>query len=311
MNVKEDIINELHKPARRLFPRVATVLKGINDLHQADLVEMIPYSNENNGYKYILTVINCFTKVADAYPLKDKSAKSVTEAMRKYLKKNKTTIKHLQTDMGKEFYNSLFQKLIKEYDINHYSTYSEMKAAIVERFNRTLKSQMFKMFSKRGTFQWVEILPKLINTYNNKYHRTIGMKPNQVNKLNEKLVSERIKKQTLPKLEKRLPQKFLIGDQVRISKTRHIFSKKYFPNWSNEVFTIYRVQPTVPETYLLKDKSGEILHGSFYGHELLKSSAGDVYLIEKVLKQKGNKVLVRWVGFDKSSDSWINKKDIL
>lgn len=309
---KQQIINELHKPVRRFFPRRNTIVKGINDLHQADLVEMIPYSKENRGYKYIMTVINCFTKVADAYPLKNKSANTVAAAMKKYLLKNKNKVKNLQTDMGKEFYNTVFKNLMNEFKVNHYSTFSEMKAAIVERFNRTLKSDMYKRFSLRGSYKWYDMLAELIIKYNNRKHRTIKMKPNQVNTANEDVVRERIINVTTPKSEAKPPKKFNLGDTVRISKSKSIFSKKYFPNWTNEVFTIYKVQPTFPETYILKDNNGEILHGGFYGHELLKSNTGNVYLIEKILKRARNKVLVRWLGFDnKSKDEWINKSKLL
>lgn len=311
MSLKEKIINELHQPARRRFPRRATVLKGINDLYQADLVELRSYSRINRGYKYILTVINCFSKVADALPLKDKTAKSVTNAMLKIIKRNKNTIKHLQTDDGKEYFNNSFKLLMKKYNINHYSTKSEMKASIIERFNRTLKAAMFKMFSNRGKYLWYDILQSLINEYNNKYHRTIGMKPKDVSSQNESAVKERIKLQTQPKSEYRSSKRFFVNDKVRISKHKGVFDKRYFPNWSNEVFTVYRVQPTLPETYILKDKKGEILQGGFYGHELLKSAVGDVYLIEKVLKKKNDKLLVRWIGFDKTHDSWIPKSEIV
>jgi hypothetical protein len=311
MDFKSKIINELHKPARINFPRRNTVLKGLNDLYQADLVEIKPYSNINKGFKYILTVINCFSKKADAAPLKNKSGKAVTEAMETIIKRYKQPMKHLQTDDGKEFFNKNFKALMNKYDINHYSTYSDKKAAIIERFNRTIKGTMYKMFSNRGSHVWYDILPKLLKEYNDKYHRTIGMKPNQVNKRNEKNVLKRIIKQTTPKKEKRKPRKFNVGEEVRISKYKGIFSKKYLPNWTNEVFTVYKVQPTLPETYILKDKKGQLLQGGFYGHELLKSTVGDVYLVEKVLKRKKDQVLVRWLGFNESEDSWIPKKDLL
>ena len=137
------------------------------------------------------------------------------------------------------------------------------------------------------------------------------MKPNNVNKRNEKLVLDRIKRDTKPRDEKMSPRKFFVGEKVRISKYKGIFTKRYLPNWTNEVFTIHRVQPTVPETYILKDNAGEILLGGFYGHELLKSYVGDVYLVEKVLKRKNYKLYVRWIGFDKSHDSWISKTDLI
>lgn len=311
MELKTEIIKELHKPVRKNFPRRNTVLKGINDLYQADLVEVIPHSKINKGYKYILTVINCFTKVADALPLSNKTGKHVTNAMEKIIKRDKNKIKHLQTDDGKEYFNQWFDALMKKYKINHYSTNSDKKASIIERFNRTLKGSMYKHFSIKGTYVWYDVLAKLIRDYNNKFHRTIGMKPIDVSKDNEKIVMSRILKTTMPKIEKMQPKSFLIEDQVRISRHKTIFTKGYLPNWTNEVFTIYRVQPTFPETYILKDKTGEILQGSFYGHELLKSKTGNVYLVEKILRKKKDKVYVRWLGFDKTHDSWVDKKDLL
>ena len=310
-DLKEAIVNELHKSARVHFPRRNTVLKGINDLYQADLIEVKPHSKVNKGFKYILTIINCFTKVADALPLKDKTGKSVTDAMEIAIKRDKNQIKHLQTDDGKEYFNKDFTQLMDKYKINHYSTKSEKKAAIIERFNRTLKGAMYKFFSKRGSYVWFDILPDLINNYNNKYHRTIGMKPNEVNEKNAQTVLQRIKKNTMPKVEKMQPRKYNVNDKVRISKYKGVFTKKYLPNWTNEVFTIYKVQPTIPETYILKDNKGNLLQGAFYGHELLKSLVGDVYLVEKVLQRKKDMVKVRWLGFDKTEDSWIPIKDLV
>ena len=269
--LRHQIVDELHRPARRMFTRRHTVLKGIDDLYQADLVEMIPYSKLNKGYKYILTIINCFSKVADAIPLKDKSATTVANAMKRFIIKNNVKIKLLQTDNGKEFYNSLFKNLMDKHGITHYSTFSEMKAAIVERFNRTLKGAMYKRFSQRGSYKWYDILSDLIRKYNDSFHRTIGMKPISVNKKTKRQVEMNIKKNLKARREGVAPKKFEIDDRVRISKHRTVFSKGYLPNWTNEVFKVYRIQPTVPETYLLKDNKGEILQGAFYGHELLKS----------------------------------------
>lgn len=107
------------------------------------------------------------------------------------------------------------------------------------------------------------------------------------------------------------PKIFKVNDKVRISKYKGVFSKKYLPNWTNEVFTVYKVQPTIPETYILKDNKGNLLQGAFYGHEMLKSTVGDVYLVEKVLQRKKDKVKVRWLGFDKTEDSWIPIKDLV
>lgn len=311
MDFKRRVIHELHKPARKNFPRRNTVLKGNCDLYQSDLVEMIPHSKINRGYKYILTLINCFSKMAYAQPLKTKTGREISEAMELILKKNKLEFKHLQTDKGKEYYNNIFSNLMDKYNINHYSTNSEKKAGIIERFNRTLKSAMYKEFSMRGSYKWIDILSKLIENYNNRFHRSIGMKPTQVNSNNERLVLKNIEHAVRIKPERIPPSKFNEGDQVRISKYKGVFTKGYLPNWSNEVFEIFRVQPTNPVTYILRASNGEIIEGGFYGHELLKSNTGNVYLIQKIIKRKGDKYLVRWLGFDKSQDSWVTKSELL
>lgn len=311
MSERQRVVKELHTPVRKNFPRRQTVLKGIHDLYQADLVEMKPHSKINKGFKYILTIIDCFTKVANAVPIINKSGKCITEGMKTVLLKIGKRVKNLQTDDGKEFFNSEFSQLMKGFGINHYSTFSEKKAAIIERFNRTLKSAMYKKFSERGSYKWYDIIPVLIKNYNEKKHRTIGMKPIQVNKSNENKVLKLIRKNTTPATDKKPPRQFSIGDKVRISKYKHEFAKGYIPNWTNEVFTVHRVQPTIPETYILKDSKGRILLGGFYGHEMLNSQMGNVYLVEKVLRKKGNKLLVRWLGHDKSEDTWIDKKDLL
>ncbi|XP_060881906.1 uncharacterized protein LOC132953537 [Metopolophium dirhodum] len=174
---KREIANELHKPARKNFTRRRVNVYGKNDLWQADLVEMIPYSKINGGYKYILVVIDCFTKFSWAIPLKSKTGKEVANAMSKILLDRSPKL--LQLDNGKEFYNTTFDALMIKYGIHKYSTFSILKASIAERMNRTLKGRMYKEFTARGSHEWVSILPKLLDEYNNSYHRTIGMTPIQ------------------------------------------------------------------------------------------------------------------------------------
>lgn len=140
---KEQVINDLYKPARQNFKRKSTIIKGFDDLWQADLVEMEAYSRENRGYKFILVVIDCYSKQLWTEGLKNKTASEVTSAMEKILNNQQKRVPHnLQTDDGKEFKSRLFKKLMLDYDINHYSTYSVKKAAIAERVISTLKNAL-------------------------------------------------------------------------------------------------------------------------------------------------------------------------
>lgn len=308
MDARKAIAEELHKQARRKFKRRTVTLKGINDLYQADLVEMQPYAKTNKGYRYIMTMINCFSKFAFAVPLKDKSGPEVANALEAILEKHK--MKHFQTDQGKEFFNKHVKKLMIKYNINHYHTFSDLKASIVERLNRTLKQRMWKEFTTQGSYEWLNILQDIVNKYNNSVHRTIGMKPRDVKQKHVKVILKRLNKEKKPKTNKLKP-KFQVGNFVRISKFKKVFSKGYLPNWTNEIFKIYAVKPTKPVTYILQDSSNEILKGGFYEQELMKSKTDNVYLVEKVLKRKGNKMLVRWLGYDKKHDSWIDSKNLV
>jgi len=253
----------------------------------------------------LLTIIDTFSKYAWAVALKSKNANEVTHAMKSVLDAGRKP-KYLQTDDGKEFFNKEFQGLMKKHDINHYSTFSVLKASIVERFNRTLKNFMWKEFSLHGSYKWIDNYKALVDFYNGKVHRTIGMPPNKVTHRNENLILNR----SFRHLKIYSKPKFSVGDNVRISKYKHIFEKGYTPNWTTEIFKIHKVQNTNPSTYILKDYQGKIIKGAFYTEELQKSRFPDLYLVEKVLKTQGNKVYVKWLGFSNEHNSWIDKNDI-
>lgn len=309
-SIKEELVNELHKPARKKFKRRKVVIKGLNDLWQADLVEMIPYARQNRGYRYILVIINTFSKFVWAEPIKRKSAEEVSKVFKKIVKSVRTPPKNLQTDMGKEFFNREFKKIMENYGINHYSTYSNMKASIVERVNRTLKNAMWKRFSLQGNYKWLNILQSIVSEYNNIIHNTTGLKPTQINKRNEQNILKTVYGYVEKRNYKKTP-KFKKNDYVRISKHREAFSKGYTPNWSTEIFQIKTVVNSNPITYLLVDQNEEEIQGGFYEEELQKVKYPDVYLVEKVIKKKGNKIFVKWLGLNTKFNSWIMKNSVL
>ena len=151
---------------------------------------MQSYSRENKGYRYMLTVIDRFSKYAWAIPVKKKTGEDVTTAMKSVLRKSGRVPKNIHTDRGKEFYNKNFQTLMTKYGINLYSTFSKLKVSICERFNRTLKHEMWKKFSLRRNCKWLDILPDLLTAYNERKHRTTGMKPKDVTKSRERIYTK-------------------------------------------------------------------------------------------------------------------------
>lgn len=302
--IKEQIVLELHKPARKNFSRRRIIIRGFDETWQADLADFRNYSRENKGYKFILVVIDCFSKYVWTSALKDKKGSSVTAAMKIILEKDKRKPQNLQTDLGLEFYNYNFKNLLQKNNINHYSTYTIMKAAIAERVIRTLKEKLYLMFSLNGNFKWYDIIDKITFQYNNRKHSTTKLRPCEIDK------NTPLMKTVYSHIKMSGKRKFSIGDIVRISKQKTVFSKGYTPNWSTELFKISKINITNPTTYILEDMQGDLISGAFYDLEIQKTKHSDIYLVEKILRRQGTKVYVKWLGLDKSQNSWVENKDI-
>jgi len=164
---------------------------------------------------------------------------------------------------------------------------------------------MWREFSFNGKYKWIDMYKQLINKYNNRVHITIKMSPTKVNSTNDKQILQK----SYNHLKIFVASKFRKGGHVRISKYKHVFEKGYTPNYTTEIFKIRKVKNTYPETSLLDDLDGSPIQGGFYKEELKKTRFPHTYLVEKVVRRKANKVLVKWLGFSKTG--WINKKDIL
>ncbi|KAL4101209.1 hypothetical protein QTP88_021229 [Uroleucon formosanum] len=187
------LAKELHKPVRKKFPKRRIFTKEIDDLWAADLVIMRNYSDENEGYSYIITVMDTFSKFSWALELKKKDGINVSEAFEKIIKlaisQNHQAPNLLHTDKGLEFENKHFKKVLQEYGIKMYHTQNEEKSSIIERFNRTLNKKMRLHFEVTNSKKWIKILKSLIYEYNFKdIYRSIGMRPCEVNKSNEDVV---------------------------------------------------------------------------------------------------------------------------
>lgn len=261
---------EIHKPARRKFKKRKIITLGIDDLWAADLLIMTNYSAENDGYKYILNVIDTFSKYAWNEPLKKKNGFAIAEAFKKIVStaihNGHSTPNLLHTDKGLEFRNKEFKTVLDGYGIKQYHTENCEKSAIVERFNRTLNSKMRVHFEINQNFRWIDMLRQLTDEYNNTKHRTINRKPVDVNKLNEKSILGSLHEESyIP------PHCYKIGDRVRISKLKKTFENKYSNNWSREIFVIDKLLFTNPPTYKIRDLRGEEIVGSFYKYELQKT----------------------------------------
>ena len=260
------------------------------------------FSKFNHSVKYLLAVIDVFSKYCWLIPLKDKTGKSVASALKTIFKERKP--EKMWVDKGKEFYNKDVKDLIELY-----TTENEEKSSVVERWIRTMKEKMWKYFSSNSTNVYINILPDLVKEYNNTGHSSIKMTPV---KASEKENELRVWRNLYPKhLEIRdINPKFSVGDIVRISKKKKPFEKGYTTRWTEEIFTIAKVKRTSPVTYKIADLNGEEIKGTFYEPELQKTSQ-ELFRIEKVIKRGKKKSLVKWKGYSNDFNSWVDNKDIV
>lgn len=303
----------LHAKAGKNFPRNKVLVSGIDKQFQIDLVDMSEYSVENDGVRYLLTCIDVFSKYAWVQCLQNKSAGVVTNAFKNILSQGRVPAR-LQTDKGTEFYNKQFQRVLSRYEIKHFSTSNETKACVVERFNRTFKTRMWRYLTSVNSRRYVDIIEDLVEAYNRTHHRSIKMPPASVNKDNEKIVFNNLYKL---KPQKKVSFKYRVGDTVRISKLRGVFRKGYEQTFTDEYFIITERIARDPPVYKLADCGGEVLKGTFYDPELQQViiDKNKVFKIEKILdrKKSGRKsqVLVKWLGWPEKFNSWVSDKDIV
>ena len=217
----EQVSKELHRPTIKKYPRRHVELQRIDETFGVDLVDMGFSKDENKPYKFLFTCIDCFSKYAWAYPLKSKSAEDVLEAFKEVFKDR--IPQNVWVDEGKEFVNNKLKAFFEKHNVNMYHTYGDHKSAMVERFNRTLKTNMWREFKVQDNRKWVHLLPQLLKTYNNTKHRTTKMTPVKASmKENEEEVydnsfNHKPIKQTKPKLK--------LGDFVRVSTKKAVFEK--------------------------------------------------------------------------------------
>lgn len=287
---------QLHK-----VPPVEKVHKSIISNYplerfQADLIDLDNIKGFNYNYRYVLTIIDHFSKYAFAFPLTRKTAKNVYNRLNEFFEKYKPHI--WQTDNGKEFLNKKMEELLNKHSIKHItsSPYSPRSNGAIERFNRTLKQMIFKMITEKENKHFITKLNEIIDKYNNSYHSTIKNIPAKVfNTENKKLIEET--KENIQEMANRMidkpksNEKLKRGDFVRISNLTKsnikadIFKKKYVQNYSKDIYKIIGVSKKHSNYKLMNIKTNERLTKRYYYDQLLKIDYQNLIKSEK-LKSK-------------------------
>ena len=217
----EQLAEELHKPILIKFKKIKVYSAFKDNIWAPDLADMQSISKFNKLFKFLLCVIDIYSKYAWVVPLKDKKGVSIVNAFQNILKKSNRKPNKIWVDKGSEFYNRSMKSCLEKNDIEMYSTHYEGKSVVAERFIRTIKNKIYKHVTSISKNVYIDKLDDIANEYNNAKHRTIKMKPID------------IKDNTYIDFGKEANDKdpkFKVGDRVRISKYKNIFAKGYTSN---------------------------------------------------------------------------------
>ena len=232
---------ELYKPIIINFKNRKVYSSFKENIWGAINIKLI--SKFSKGIRFLLCVIDVFSKYAWVVPLKDKKGVNIVNAFQKILKESNKKPNKIWVDKGSEFYNNSFKKWLKDNDIEMYSTHNEGKSVVAERFIRTLKNKIYKCMTSISKNMYIDKLDDIVNEYNNTYRRTIKMKP--VDARDNTYID--FNKEVNDK-----DPKFKIGDYLIISKYKNIFAKGYTTSWSEEVLRLKKLKILFHEHTLLQ-----------------------------------------------------------
>ena len=253
-------INEIYsKPPKKNYVTNKTDVYHIDDIWSLDILDLKDYGPENNrGYRYVLVIIDNFSKFGWTIPLKNKNAQTIKDSFENILMNSKRKPNLIESDRGKEFYNNIFQDFLIKNNIKLYSRNTSIGAVFAERFNRTIRDLLKRPVFEKGDGNWIDVLSAITKQYNNRIHSSTKLSPKDASlKKNEEFVYKNL----LDKRKKVKP-KFQINDLVRVADLKKTFSKSDTTNWSYKLYKIKEIiNDTIPAYKIdnLKERYNESL----------------------------------------------------
>ena len=310
----------VHRETRSKFKRRRVVAPFVDYQWDVDTANMTVYKKENDGNAFFVLAIDILSKFIWTVPLRTTTGQEMVLALKRMFAAGRKPT-HLRSDQGTEFVNRNVKALLKKEGVTFFVTHNVVKASYAERAIKTIKSRLVRYMTHKQTHRWIDILPKVTESYNQTYHRSIKRSPQSVKPTDSVELWKR-QYDTLPMSNSNrrhvsaVPKfKYKVGDLVRVSFLRRPFQREYDERWSRELFVVNQrfMSDNIPQ-YFLKDYAGELVSGTFYSNQLKKAHEQTNYLVEKVLRRRtrrGQKeLLVRWRGWPTKYDSWISAEDV-
>jgi hypothetical protein len=238
------------------------------------LVDLSSYAEQNDGFRFTFNCVDIFSRFAWIVPLKQKTALSVVTALKQIIEQSGRKPRWAWWDEGKEFLNARMTEYLESQGITGYHTYGEHGSVMVERFNRTIKTRLWKVFTEKHSYRWLDVLPVLLKQYNESKHSSIKMTPTEASDpANEQrllaLQVKNYKKHLEPPSE---VSPFKIGDWVRIARKKNVFEKGYTPRWTESIYRVTSILHTNPRVYEVADMLDQKQKGALYGVQLQKTT---------------------------------------
>ena len=312
----------LQKPKRQ-SRAVKVIVSDKSQQLDGDLMDLSKFSRENKGYKYLLVIIDVFSRFLWVEPLKTKTGAEVATAIRNIINRG-VTPKTIRTDSGREFLNKEVAHLFERKNIYHHIARNDSKANYAERVILTIKRKLWRYFLKKRTHRYIDVLQDLVKGYNSTPHRSLNdIAPQDVDRKNSADIWAHL--YLKPSKEKNISHsssirlykqhfQFKIGDMVRVSYKKLPFTRGYNQNWSSEIYKIkdrFLIQ-AVP-MYKLVDFSNEKIEGNFRDFELtrVQKSKETMWIIEKKIRKRRRngrtEWLVKWQGWGPIYNQWIGE----
>ena len=320
----------------KTYRKSMVIVRAPGILLSSDLADFSNLKDHNNGFRYLIVFIDCYSRRLWAFPIKDKRGETVSKVLDDYLLHHHYNFSSLWVDRGKEYHNSHVEKICKKHDINMYSVMNyRVKASFSERVIRTIKSKLYRLFTHFNSYNYIDHLDSVVMAYNESRHvGLLGLTPNQVDNITDRDTLDNLTKKMIKQkfgnygaikrrrhqLDLSLKDILPVNTYVRLLAINadHVFNKSYVPLFTEEVFAIESINlKENPITYRLRDLNREIIEGRVYRNELKVAAKPTLFDIEKIIqkkycrKTKKKLVLVKFIGYPDSFNLWLDAKDLV